>query len=87
MRASTPAPASHPTEVPEIARSPEVAGGNRNCVPEAENDRLPSMPAAGAVPAFDRTWLALVLTLQVFAGGFLGIGLTLQAIVMLGCGP
>jgi len=25
------------------------------------------------VPAFDRTWLALVLTCQVFVGAFLGI--------------
>ena len=31
------------------------------------------MPAGKAVPAFDRTWLALVLTLQVFLGAFLGI--------------
>jgi hypothetical protein len=31
------------------------------------------MPASKAVPAFDRTWLALVLTCQVFVGAFLGI--------------
>jgi hypothetical protein len=31
------------------------------------------MPAGKAVPAFDRTWLALVLTVQVFVGAFLGI--------------
>jgi hypothetical protein len=31
------------------------------------------MPAGKAVPTFDRTWLALVLTYQVFAGAFLGI--------------
>jgi len=31
------------------------------------------MPANKAVPTFDRTWLALVLTIQVFAGAFLGI--------------
>ena len=31
------------------------------------------MPASKAVPAFDRTWLALVLTCQVFIGAFLGI--------------
>jgi hypothetical protein len=31
------------------------------------------MPANKAVPAFDRTWLALVLTCQVFVGAFLGI--------------
>jgi hypothetical protein len=30
-------------------------------------------PASKAVPAFDRTWLALVLTCQVFVGAFLGI--------------
>jgi hypothetical protein len=31
------------------------------------------MPANKAVPAFDRTWLALVPTCQVFVGAFLGI--------------
>jgi hypothetical protein len=31
------------------------------------------MPASKAVPAFDRSWLALVLTCQVFVGAFLGI--------------
>jgi hypothetical protein len=31
------------------------------------------MPAGKAVPAFDRTWLALVLRCQVFLGAFLGI--------------
>jgi hypothetical protein len=31
------------------------------------------MPASKAVPMFDRTWLALVLTCQVFVGAFLGI--------------
>jgi hypothetical protein len=31
------------------------------------------MPAGKAVPAFDRTWLALALTCQVFVGGLLGI--------------
>jgi hypothetical protein len=31
------------------------------------------MPAGKAVPTFERTWLALVLTVQVFAGAFLGI--------------
>jgi hypothetical protein len=31
------------------------------------------MPANKAAPAFDRTWLALVLTCQVFVGAFLGI--------------
>jgi len=31
------------------------------------------MPAGKAVPGFDRTWLALVLTCQVFVGAFLGI--------------
>jgi hypothetical protein len=34
---------------------------------------LPSMPAGKAVPPFDRQWLALVLTSQVFLGAFLGI--------------
>jgi len=31
------------------------------------------MPASKAVATYDRTWLALVLTCQVFAGAFLGI--------------
>jgi hypothetical protein len=31
------------------------------------------MPAGKAVPAFDRTWLALALRCQVFVGAFLGI--------------
>jgi len=31
------------------------------------------MPAGKAVPPFDRQWLALVLTSQVFLGAFLGI--------------
>jgi hypothetical protein len=31
------------------------------------------MPASKAVPTFDRTWLALALTCQVFVGAFLGI--------------
>jgi hypothetical protein len=31
------------------------------------------MPASKAVPTFEPTWLALVLTCQVFAGAFLGI--------------
>jgi hypothetical protein len=31
------------------------------------------MPAGKAVPAFDRTWLALVLTCQVFVDAFLGV--------------
>ena len=31
------------------------------------------MPVGKAVPPFDRTWLALVLTCQVFLGAFLGI--------------
>jgi hypothetical protein len=31
------------------------------------------MPTGMPVPAFDRTWIALVLTVQVFVGAFLGI--------------
>jgi hypothetical protein len=31
------------------------------------------MPAGKVVPAFNRSWLALVLTCQVFVGAFLGI--------------
>ena len=31
------------------------------------------MPAGKAVPPFDRQWLALVLTSQIFLGAFLGI--------------
>src|SRR6202795_1725838 len=34
---------------------------------------LTFMPAAKAVPGFDRAWMALVLTGQMFAGAFLGI--------------
>ncbi len=40
-------------------------------LPAREHGRL--MPASKAVPTFDRTWLALVLTCRVFAGAFLGI--------------
>jgi hypothetical protein len=31
------------------------------------------MPEGKAVPAFDRTWLAITLTLQIFSGAILGI--------------
>jgi len=31
------------------------------------------MPEGKAVPAFDRTWLAIALTLQTFSGAILGI--------------
>jgi hypothetical protein len=31
------------------------------------------MPAGKAVPGFDRAWMALVLTGQIFVGSFLGI--------------
>jgi hypothetical protein len=31
------------------------------------------MPAGKAVPSFDRQWLALVLTAQLFVGAFLGV--------------
>jgi hypothetical protein len=34
---------------------------------------LPGLPAGKAVPPFDRQWLALVLTSQIFLGAFLGI--------------
>jgi hypothetical protein len=40
------------------------------------------VPAGKAVPAFDRTWLALVLTCQVFVGAFLGIAA--QALLAVG---
>jgi hypothetical protein len=42
-------------------------------VPGLPSLLLRFMPASKAVPAFDRTWLALVLTSQVFIGAFLGI--------------
>ena len=32
------------------------------------------MPPGKAMPGFDRAWMALVLTIQIFAGAFLGIG-------------
>lgn len=34
---------------------------------------LSFMPAGKAVPAFDRHWIALVLTVQIFAGAILGV--------------
>ena len=40
------------------------------------------MPASKAVPTFDRTWLALVLTIQVLVGAFLGIAA--QALLAIG---
>jgi hypothetical protein len=40
------------------------------------------IPAGKAVPAFDRSWIALVLTVQVFAGAFFGIAA--QAFLALG---
>src|SRR5258708_1601284 len=40
------------------------------------------MPAGKAVATFDRTWLALILTCQVFAGAFLGIAA--QAVLAVG---
>jgi hypothetical protein len=43
---------------------------------------LQSMPAGTAVPAFDRTWMALVLTGQIFVGALLGIAA--QALLALG---
>ena len=42
-------------------------------IPGLPTPLLRFMPAGKAVPAFDRTWLALVLTCQVFLGAFLGI--------------
>ena len=35
---------------------------------------LRKMPATKAVPAFDRAWMALLLTLQIMGGAILGIG-------------
>jgi len=42
------------------------------------------MPAGKAVPAFDRTWLALVLTCQVFLGALLGIAAQAQFTLAIG---
>jgi hypothetical protein len=42
-------------------------------VPGLPSLLLRFMPAGMAVPPFDRQWLALVLTSQVFVGAFLGI--------------
>jgi hypothetical protein len=49
--------------------------------------RLPSlllrfMPVGTAVPTFDRTWLAVVLTLQVFVGA--GLGIAAQVVLAVG---
>jgi hypothetical protein len=43
---------------------------------------LQKMPAGRAVPAFDRAWIALVLTLQVAGGVFLGVAA--QALLAVG---
>jgi hypothetical protein len=40
------------------------------------------MPAGKAVPAFERTWLALVLTLQIFVGA--GLGIAAQVVLAVG---
>jgi hypothetical protein len=40
------------------------------------------MPASKSVATFDRVWLALVLTIQVFVGAFLGIAA--QAVLAIG---
>ncbi|MGH6813417.1 MAG: hypothetical protein ACREDM_14120, partial [Methylocella sp.] len=42
-------------------------------VPGLASVLLRFMPAGKAPPAFERAWLALVLTGQIFAGAFLGI--------------
>jgi hypothetical protein len=42
-------------------------------VPGLPSLLLRFMPAGKAVPAFDRAWIALVLTVQWFLGGILGI--------------
>jgi hypothetical protein len=41
------------------------------------------MPKARAVPAFDRTWIAVVLTLQTFLGAILGAGAGAFLVVVL----
>jgi hypothetical protein len=40
------------------------------------------MPVGKAVPAFDRAWMALVLTLQIFVGA--GLGVAAQAVLAVG---
>jgi hypothetical protein len=40
------------------------------------------MPVGKAVPTFDRTWLAVVLTLQVFVGA--GLGIAAQVVLAVG---
>jgi hypothetical protein len=43
---------------------------------------LRKLPSGKAVPDFDRTWIALLLTLQIVAGAILGIAA--QAILIVG---
>jgi hypothetical protein len=42
-------------------------------MPGLPNLLLRFMPKGKAVPAFDRTWLAITLTLQTFSGAILGV--------------
>jgi hypothetical protein len=51
-------------------------------VPGLPSVLLPFMPAGKAVPAFDRSWIALVLTLQVAVGAALGVAA--QALLAVG---
>lgn len=51
-------------------------------VPGLPSLLLRFMPVGEAVPAFDRAWLALVLTVQGFTGAFLGIAA--QALLVIG---
>jgi hypothetical protein len=52
-------------------------------VPGLPSLLLRFMPAGKAVPAFERGWISLVLTLQIVAGVILG--LSLQLLLALGC--
>jgi hypothetical protein len=43
---------------------------------------LRRLPAGKAVPVYKRTWMALLITVQIFGGGFLGIAA--QALLAIG---
>ena len=51
-------------------------------VPGLPRRLLRKMPVGKAVPAFDRAWMALVLTLQIFVGA--GLGVAAQAVLAIG---
>jgi hypothetical protein len=58
--------ASHDATIPDTSQSRSVTRGLPSLL-------LRLIPEDKAVPAFDRTWLAVTLTLQTFSGAILGI--------------